>query len=176
MYSDTRVLAAFEQLGRLSLRDQSMETFLQRVCDLAVELLPGDLVSSISLVKGTAAWTSAYTGQLALDCDERQYAAGHGPCLHAATSGELTEIPDLRAELRSTLRGRPALILVDHADLLTGHDDRAALASLLDDVAVGTSDAAVLLAVRHRAEVADLLPPHVSTVTLGAPPLVPVHP
>jgi RND superfamily putative drug exporter len=89
---------------------------------------------------------------------------------------DCAETPDLRADLRAALRGRPALILVDHADLLTGHDDRAALASLLDDVAVGTSDAAVLLAVRHAAEVADLLPPHAGTVTLGEPPLVPAHP
>ncbi|MCW2636455.1 MAG: Response regulator with antiterminator output domain [Blastococcus sp.] len=100
MSSDTNEVAAFEQLGRLTLLDQSMDTFLQRVCDLAVEVLPGDLESSISLVKGKAAWTSAYTGQLALDCDERQYASGDGPCLHAATTGELTEIADMQTESR----------------------------------------------------------------------------
>ena len=100
MSSDAHVVAAFEQLGRLSLRDQSIDTFLQRVCDLAIEVLPGDLESSITLIKGTEAWTSASTGQLALVCDERQYATGHGPCLHAATTGELTEIADMQAESR----------------------------------------------------------------------------
>ncbi|MCW2537338.1 MAG: Response regulator with antiterminator output domain, partial [Modestobacter sp.] len=36
--------------------------------------------------------TAVHTGQLALDLDESQYGRGHGPCLHAATSGELVEI------------------------------------------------------------------------------------
>ncbi|MFL6026468.1 MAG: MMPL family transporter [Friedmanniella sp.] len=74
----------------------------------------------------------------------------------------------LRRELTAVLRRRPALVLVDHADLLTDHDDRAALASLLDDLTVGSSEAAVVLAVRDRDRVADLLPPSFSTITLGA--------
>ena len=50
----------------------------------------------------------------------------------------------------------PAVVMVDHADLLGDHDGRAALASLLDDLAVGSSRASVLLAVRDRDQVADL--------------------
>ena len=40
------------------------------------------------------------TGQLARDCDELQYDRGSGPSLHAATSGERTEIADTLAESR----------------------------------------------------------------------------
>ena len=40
------------------------------------------------------------TGFLATDLDEAQYDRGHGPCLHAARSGELTEIIDTRADDR----------------------------------------------------------------------------
>ena len=75
--------------------------------------------------------------------------------------------PDLRRELAEVLGRRPAVVLVDHADLLTDHDDRAALASLLDDLAVGTRELAVLLAVRDRDAVADLLPASSSALTLG---------
>ncbi len=78
--------------------------------------------------------------------------------------------PDLRRELAAVLRAKPAVIFVDHADLLTDHDDRAALASLLDDLLVGTSSAAVVLGVRDRELVADLLPPRYSVLTLDAPP------
>ncbi|GAA1429169.1 MMPL family transporter [Microlunatus lacustris] len=77
--------------------------------------------------------------------------------------------PDLRRELGAVLARRPALVLVDHADLLTAHDDRAALASLLDDLTVGSRDVAVLLAVRDRDAVADLLPPSCSAITLDRP-------
>jgi GAF domain-containing protein len=37
---------------------------------------------------------------LATDLDERQYERGHGPCLHAARTGELTLIADTRTERR----------------------------------------------------------------------------
>ncbi|WP_375424534.1 MMPL family transporter [uncultured Friedmanniella sp.] len=80
---------------------------------------------------------------------------------------DCAQTPELRRELAAALRSRPALVLVDHADLVTGHDDRAALASLLDDLAVGTSATAVVLAVRDRDAVADLLPACSSTLTRG---------
>ena len=76
---------------------------------------------------------------------------------------------DLRGELAEVLGRDPALVLVDHADLLTAHDDRAALASLLDDLAVGSREVAVLLAVRDREAVADLLPASCSALTLDRP-------
>lgn len=79
------------------------------------------------------------------------------------------DTPGLRRELGVLLRARPAVVLLDHADLVTDHDDRAALASLLDDLMVGSSSAAVVLAVRDRQQVADLLPPRYSVLTLGEP-------
>jgi GAF domain-containing protein len=44
--------------------------------------------------------TVVSTGQLATDLDETQYDEGHGPCLHAARTGELTEVPDTRLDDR----------------------------------------------------------------------------
>ena len=76
--------------------------------------------------------------------------------------------PDLRRELRQLARAKPAILLLDHADVLTRHDDRAALASLLDDLAVGSSDLAVVIGVRDPAAVADLLPAHHTTLALQA--------
>ncbi|WP_299960392.1 GAF and ANTAR domain-containing protein [uncultured Modestobacter sp.] len=95
-----RANAALEQLGGLALRDHSMESVLQTVADLAKEVLPGRLETSICLLQNDRASTTVSTGQLALDMDESQYGRGHGPCLHAAATGELTEIPDTRVERR----------------------------------------------------------------------------
>lgn len=79
---------------------------------------------------------------------------------------DCAQVEDLREELRQITAARPAAIFIDHADGLTAHDDRAALASLLDDVAVGSSETAVILAVRSRDLVADLLPASYSYLTL----------
>ena len=54
---------------------------------------------------------SSPPAQLATDLDETQYERGHGPCLHAARTGELTEIPDTRTDDRwpdYTPRARPS--------------------------------------------------------------------
>lgn len=91
---------ALEQLGRLTLREHSMETLLQRVVDLTKTVMPGDAEASVSLLIKGEPTTPVSTGQLAIDCDEQQYGQGEGPCLHAATTGELVEIADMQADTR----------------------------------------------------------------------------
>ena len=91
---------ALDELGSLSLRDHSMESVLQAVADLSKRVLPGSPETSVFMQDGRRQVTVASTGQLALDLDEVQYAKHHGPCLHAARTGELTEIPDTRVEER----------------------------------------------------------------------------
>jgi GAF domain-containing protein len=100
MSSNGSAAAALEKLGRLALRDQSMEMFLQQVCDAAADVMPGAPETSVLLLVGDKPQTTVFTGQLALDCDERQYQTGQGPCLHAARTGELTEIADMQTETR----------------------------------------------------------------------------
>jgi GAF domain-containing protein len=91
---------ALEQLGRLTLRDHSMETLLKAVTELAKTVMPGDGETSVSLLFDDIPTTAASTGDLALDCDEKQYEVDDGPCLHAARTGELTEISDNRMDSR----------------------------------------------------------------------------
>ncbi|MFQ1000705.1 ANTAR domain-containing protein [Modestobacter sp. SSW1-42] len=99
---------ALERLGRIALRDQSMATVLQTVADLAKEVLPGDPEVSISLLSNDKASTTVFTGRLAMDLDESQYGRGYGPCLHAASTGELTEIDDARTDPRWPDYGKSA--------------------------------------------------------------------
>jgi len=91
---------ALDRLGRLSLRKLSMESLLQTVADLAKSVMPGEPETSVSLLVKESPSTVVHTGQLAIDLDESQYEHGYGPCLHAARTGELTEIPDTRADPR----------------------------------------------------------------------------
>jgi GAF domain-containing protein len=91
---------ALELLGRMSLRELSMDSLLQTVADLAKNVMPGNPETSVSLLVKDRPTTIASTGQLATDLDETQYDEGHGPCLHAARTGELTEIPDTRTDDR----------------------------------------------------------------------------
>jgi GAF domain-containing protein len=91
---------ALEQLGSLVLREHSMDTLLQRVVDLTNVVMPGHGETSLSLLVKDKPTTAVFTGQLAMDCDESQYGHGYGPCLHAARTGELTEVTDTRTDPR----------------------------------------------------------------------------
>jgi GAF domain-containing protein len=91
---------ALDRLGRLSLRDLSMGTLLQTVAELTNTLMPGDTVASVTLLLKDIPSTVASTGQLAVDLDQTQYERGHGPCLQAARTGEMTEIADTRTDRR----------------------------------------------------------------------------
>jgi GAF domain-containing protein len=91
---------ALERLGRLSLRELSMDGLLQTVTDLTKTVMPGNPEASVLLLVKDTPTTLVSTGQLAVELDERQYERGYGPCLHAARTGELTEIADTRTDGR----------------------------------------------------------------------------
>jgi hypothetical protein len=60
--------------------------------------MPGHARASATLPVRDRPTTVASTGPLATDLDERQYDRDHGPCLHAARTGELVEITDTRTD------------------------------------------------------------------------------
>ena len=91
---------ALERLGSLSLRQVSMDELLQTIADLTKTVMPGNPEASVTLLVKDHPTTVASTGELATDLDEAQYDRGHGPCLHAARTGELTEIADMRTDSR----------------------------------------------------------------------------
>lgn len=91
---------ALDELDRLLLRGHSGGDALQKVADAAKHVLPGDPETSVSVLFKGLPTTVVDTDSLASDCDESQYAHGDGPCMHAARSGQLTEVADARAETR----------------------------------------------------------------------------
>ncbi|MFI6235825.1 GAF and ANTAR domain-containing protein [Micromonospora sp. NPDC050784] len=99
-YSPTDPADAFAELGRIKLGETGLDDVLQRVAELAKRVLPVPVEVSVTLVRGGTGHTAAFTDELALDLDERQYAQGSGPCLAAAASGGILAVPDLAAEDR----------------------------------------------------------------------------
>jgi hypothetical protein len=91
------VQSAFDELGRLSFAGYSLESVLQRVTDLATRVLPGEPVTSVTIVERGKPATAAASGELALTLDETQYRLGSGPCLAAASTGRPSELVDTRA-------------------------------------------------------------------------------
>ncbi|SOD98466.1 GAF and ANTAR domain-containing protein [Blastococcus haudaquaticus] len=91
------VQPAFDELGRLSFAEHSLESLLQRVTALAAGVLPGEPVISLTILTDRGPSTVASSGELALRLDEEQYRLDSGPCLAAASTGQTSEIVDTRA-------------------------------------------------------------------------------
>ena len=95
--SAVAVQSAFDELGRLSFADHSLESVLHTVTRLAGRVLPGEPVTSVTILRERGPATVAASGPLAVDLDRTQYRLGDGPCLTAARTGKPAEIPDTRA-------------------------------------------------------------------------------
>jgi GAF domain-containing protein len=83
----TGLEAAFAELGRMLHSDRPLTPTLHRVAELARDTIPELSDVSITLIKDDEPRTVVFTGPLAVDLDERQYAEGFGPCMDAAASG-----------------------------------------------------------------------------------------
>ncbi|MDX6199514.1 MAG: hypothetical protein QOJ79_2665 [Actinomycetota bacterium] len=92
--------AAFDELARLVLNEQSMDGLLQRIAELAKGVVTGAAEVSVSLISKDQATTVVSTGPLAVALDERQYEDDSGPCLHSAQAGTTSSIPDMSTETR----------------------------------------------------------------------------
>ncbi|MBM0235795.1 GAF and ANTAR domain-containing protein [Micromonospora sp. STR1_7] len=91
---------ALAELGRTRLDETSLDDMLRRIADLASRSVPGAREVSVTLVRGRAGWTAAFTGVLARHLDEWQYEQHRGPCLDASASGDTISVPDMVAEQR----------------------------------------------------------------------------
>jgi GAF domain-containing protein len=91
---------AFAELGRIKFSDTDIDTILDKIAELAQRAIPGADDVSVTLMRGKGAHTAAFTGDLALACDERQYERGHGPCLDASATAATLLIDDMNQETR----------------------------------------------------------------------------
>jgi transcriptional regulator with GAF, ATPase, and Fis domain len=90
----------FAELGRIVLAEEPLDAILARVAELANRLIPGAAQTSVTLINDGDAKTAAYTGELALQLDLKQYEFDHGPCLEAARDGVEVLVNDASLETR----------------------------------------------------------------------------
>jgi GAF domain-containing protein len=91
---------AFDELAQVRLADHSLDSVLGKIATLAQRTVPGAAEVSVTVVDRGRPTTVAFTGQLAVDLDERQYERGHGPCLDSIDGGEPVRILDMDADDR----------------------------------------------------------------------------
>ena len=92
--------SAFAEFGRIKLGETDLRGVLTRVAELAQGTLPGADQVSITLVRDGRPYTAAYTGEIALQLDERQYEGDAGPCLQAATDKVTVSVADTANDVR----------------------------------------------------------------------------
>jgi GAF domain-containing protein len=91
---------AFSELGRIRLADIDIDTLLDKIAHLAKRSIPGASEVSVTLLHGNTPVTAAFTGELALALDEKQYERGYGPCMDAADTTTSLIVPDTGSEER----------------------------------------------------------------------------
>ena len=91
---------AFSDLAQITLSDNTLETVMEHIARLAKRTLPGAPEVSVTLMERGQAKTVAFTGQMAMDLDERQYERGFGPCMASVEGGEPVVINDMSADER----------------------------------------------------------------------------
>jgi GAF domain-containing protein len=91
---------AFAELGRIRLADIDLDALLDKIAQLAKRTIPGASEVSVTLMHGNHPQTAAFTDDLALALDEKQYERGYGPCLDAADTTTTQMVPDTGNEQR----------------------------------------------------------------------------
>jgi GAF domain-containing protein len=76
-----------------ALETEPAEEILEVVCAEAVRAIPGADMASITAIRDGEPETAAATDDRAATIDRVQYAAGEGPCLEAAATGEIVRLP-----------------------------------------------------------------------------------
>jgi GAF domain-containing protein len=76
--------ATYAELAAIVLDRQPLGAVLRRIAELAAKSIPNVDEASVTLVERGRPRTVAFSGQLAVTLDERQYEDGYGPCLDAA--------------------------------------------------------------------------------------------
>ncbi|MDT8911438.1 GAF and ANTAR domain-containing protein [Amycolatopsis sp. PS_44_ISF1] len=93
---DELTAAMADLTGTLETAPDNAEVF-EAICGEAVTVIEGADLASITLVGENGPETAAWTHDTAYELDQAQYAAGDGPCLRAAASGEVVRLGVSRA-------------------------------------------------------------------------------
>lgn len=73
-------------------RDESMDVLLQQACQQLLNVVPGADMVSVTLFRNGTPETAACTETRVAEIDRKQYEAGDGPCIEAATTGKIVRV------------------------------------------------------------------------------------
>ena len=176
------LIDAFTAMGRIRFAETNVDGVLDQLARLAQQAIPGAAEVSFTLSRGKGAYTAAFTGDVALELDERQYEQGHGPCLDALASGDTLSIPDMNTETRwpdftakaldAGCRSSLSIGLPVHESVAGALNIYATTPAAFDDDAISigqtfASYAAVVLANAHLYDTQANLAEHMQTAMAG---------
>jgi len=87
-------------LSRVVLAERDLEPVLTEITEIAARGVSGAEAVSITMLRGEKPFTAAYSGEMALQADELQYAEDSGPCMDAGRGGVVLRIDDMPTETR----------------------------------------------------------------------------
>lgn len=90
----------FARMSGLLLSEETVETSLSLLSSLARETVPGSTGAGVSIIEGRRRVSSGSTDERVREADALQYDLDEGPCLAAATTGELVRVDDVAADVR----------------------------------------------------------------------------
>ena len=93
-------VAAIAALSTLLLETATLDDTLRHVCEAVVQQIEGAAEVSVTLLRSGTPTTYGATSTLPVAADERQYAAGRGPCLDAAQGNQAVIVEDMRSDER----------------------------------------------------------------------------
>jgi GAF domain-containing protein len=96
-------------LAGLLQTDESLDTRLGHVADIAVRAIPACDAAGVTLFEHDRVTTAAASGPLVRRVDSHQYANDEGPCLESLRTGEVRRSPSLAEEMRWPKFRRPTL-------------------------------------------------------------------
>ena len=99
-YHPDHLWRAVADLSGLLLSEETTETTLKRVNDLAVRSIEHCTAAGVTLVEGAKATSRAATGGLAYEVDHYQYDISEGPCLQAILDSEVIAVEEMATETR----------------------------------------------------------------------------
>jgi len=87
-------------LAGLLQTDESLETMLGHVADIAVRAIPACDAAGVTLFEHDRVTTAAASGPLVQRVDNHQYDTDEGPCLESLRTGEIRRSPSLADDTR----------------------------------------------------------------------------
>jgi GAF domain-containing protein len=86
------VARALAELSAVLSREEDLGRALQRSVRQVIGAVPQATMASVSVLRGESAETVASTSERVWAIDSDQYAAGDGPCLYAARTGQVVRV------------------------------------------------------------------------------------